>query len=264
MHTLRTASVVASLALLIATVTAGSVLAQPGNDSALAPTVIGSLPFSDSLDTTTATADAGDPSAFCGPSTNTVWYTFNAGPTGNGHVTLSTGASNYTAMIYVTTGSPSGPFQTCGGTQIELIAAPSTTYYIMIGDCCGAGGMLELSVTQGIAFAGTIDPKASFVAKTGVVTLTGTYSCNSLATISGIEVELKQAVGRFIISGAGGTIPTGQCLPGTSYRWTAQVAGSNGKFAGGKATAQLVIEGQDASGAGWSSSTAKVPVKLAR
>jgi len=243
---------------------AASVLAQPGNDSALTPTAITSLPFADSLDTTSATSDPSDPSAFCGALTNTVWYTFNAGPAGNGHVILNTGASNYNAVMYVTAGSPSGEFVTCGGTNLDLVAAPSTTYYIMVGDCCGAGGMLEFRATQGLAFGGTVNPVASFNAKSGIVTVGGTYSCNVPATVDEISVDLKQAVGRFIISGTGGSTPNASCAPGTTYTWTIQVAGSNGKFAGGKASAKLAILGHEASSSTWYSFFGSVPIRIAK
>ena len=251
-------------AILAVAMSAGSVLAQPGNDSALTPTVITSLPFADSLDTTTATSDPGDPSAFCGPLTNTVWYTFNAGPAGNSHVILNTGSSTYSAVMYITTGAPSGPFVGCGGVNIDLVAAPSTTYYIMVGDCCGAGGMLEFSATQGLAFGGSVNPVASFNAKSGIVTVSGTYLCNMPATVDAINVDLKQAVGRFIISGGGGLGPNSSCAPGTTYTWTVQVGGSNGKFAGGKATAQLEVGGHDASGSSWFSFLGSFPVKIAK
>jgi hypothetical protein len=88
--------------LMMLAVTAGFGLAQPANDSSLTPVVIGTLPFADTLDTTTATSDPADPSLYCGPLTNTVWYTFDAGPTGNPHVILSTLASDYSAVMYVT------------------------------------------------------------------------------------------------------------------------------------------------------------------
>src|SRR3954469_3134902 len=86
--------------LVILAATAGTVLAQPANDSSLAPTVIGSLPFADTLDTTTATSDPADPADFCGPVTNTVWYKFATGPAGVSHLTLRTSDSDYTAVVY--------------------------------------------------------------------------------------------------------------------------------------------------------------------
>jgi hypothetical protein len=125
-----------------------------------------------------------------------------------------------------------------------LAAAPSTTYYIMIGDCCGSGGTLQFSATQGLSFGGTVDPVASIDAKTGIATVSGTYSCNMPSTVDNVEVFLAQPVGRFIVSGQGALHPGTACVPGTSYPWILQVRSLNGKFAGGKATARLEVSGE--------------------
>lgn len=245
--------------VMMLAVTAGTVLAQPANDSSLTPTVIGSLPFADTLDTTTATPDPADPSLYCGPLTNTVWYTFNAGSTGNPHVILSTLASDYTAVMYVTATSPTGAFAGCAYGEISFAAAPSTTYYIMIGDCCGSGGTLQLSARQGLSFGGTVNAIASVEARTGIATLSGTYSCNLPSTIDTVELFLAQPVGRLIVNGQGAIQPSAGCVPGTSYPWTLQVRSLNGKFAGGKATARLEVSGEAGT---WSSSFGPFPISL--
>ncbi len=231
--------------LTIMTMTAGIALAQPANDSGLASTAIGSLPFTDTLDTTTATSDPADPSDFCGPVTNTVWYRFDAGPAGIPHLVLRTIDSDYNAVVYVVAGSPAGAVFACGSGGIAFDAAPSTTYYIMIGDCCGTGGTLQFSATQGLAFSGTVNRVGSFDAKTGTATVSGTYSCNGLATLEVVEVSLAQPVGRFIISGNGAAFPKTACEPGTTYPWSAQVGSTNGKFGGGMASARLIVSGHD-------------------
>jgi hypothetical protein len=231
--------------LVILAATAGSVLAQPANDNSLMPTVIDSVPFADTLDTTTATSDPADPSDFCGPFTNTVWYKLESGPAGISHLILRTLASDYTAVMHVAAGSPGGTFAACGSGEIAFDAAPSTTYYIMIGDCCGTGGTLQFSATQGLAFGGTVNHTGSFDAKSGTATISGTYTCTRRAVIDAVEVSLAQPIGRFIVSGGGETFPGAVCEPGTSFSWTLQVHSSNGKFAGGKATARLAVFGHD-------------------
>ena len=245
--------------LMMLVVTAGTVFAQPSNDSSLTPAVIGALPFADTLDTTTATSDPGDPSAFCGPLTNTVWYTFNAGPTGNPHVILSTLASDYTAVMYVTATSPTGAFVGCGYGEISFAAAPSTTYYIMIGDCCGSGGTLQFSATEGLSFGGTVSPIGSVNARTGIATVNGTYSCNLPSTIDSVELFLAQPVGRIIVNGQGAIQPGTGCVPGISYPWTLEIRSMNGKFAGGKATARLSVSGEAGT---WISSFGPFPISL--
>ncbi len=231
--------------LMIMTMTAGIALAQPANDSSLAPTVIGLLPFATTLDTTTATSDPADPSDFCGPVTNTVWYRLDTGPAGISHLILRTLDSDYNAVVYVAAGSPAGAFAGCGGGGIAFDAVPSTTYYIMIGDCCGTGGTLQFSATQGLAFSGTVNRVGSFNAKTGTATVSGTYSCNRPSAIEAVEVSLAQPVGRLIINGNGAALPKTACEPGTSYPWSAQVGSTNGKFGGGKASARLFVSGHD-------------------
>jgi hypothetical protein len=245
--------------LMMLAVTAGIVLAQPANDSSGTTTVIGSLPFADTLDTTTATSDPADPSLYCGPLTNTVWYTFNAGPTGNPHVILSTLASDYTAVMYVSATSPAGALAGCGYGEISFAAAPSTTYYIMIGDCCGSGGTLQFSARQGLSFGGTVNPIGSVDARTGMATVSGTYSCNLASTVDTVELFLAQPVGRFIVNGQGALFPSEACSPGISYPWTLQVRSLNGKFGGGRATARLEVSGEAGT---WISSFGPFPMSL--
>ena len=50
----------------------------------------------------------------------------------------------------------------------------------------------------------------------------------------------------------------------TTYTWTIQVAGSNGKFAGGKASAKLAILGHEASSSTWYSFFGSVPIRIAK
>jgi hypothetical protein len=250
-------------AVLVLAMTAGSALAAPGNDSALTPTVIGSLPFTDTVDTTTATADAGDPSA-CGSLSHTVWYTLNGGPSGIDHVILDTAGSGYSALMYVTVGSPGGEIWGCATSGLVFAALPSTTYYIMIGDAdpFGTGGALQFSAMQGLAFTATIKAAASVNIKTGTAIVSGTYSCNQPSTVTALQLSVAQAVGRFTISGYGEANLYAACTPGTLYPWAIQVFPSNGKFAGGKATAHLLVWGDDATGATWISNLGPFPLSL--
>ncbi len=141
-----------ALALLWAgTVTA----APPGNDDINSATAIGSLPFSDALDTTEATTAPDDP--FCGGNAATVWYSFN--PVQNMVVKFDTTGSDYGTSVSIYTGSPGALSQvTCTLTQATLNATGGTAYYIMIGASTGyppppgtGGGNLVLSVTELVA-----------------------------------------------------------------------------------------------------------------
>jgi hypothetical protein len=71
-----------ALAMLLVATAAG---AQPANDNCASQTVIASLPFSVSLDVSSATSEPGDPYVPCGSFTSdidalsgSVWYQFTA------------------------------------------------------------------------------------------------------------------------------------------------------------------------------------------
>jgi len=85
----------------------------------------------------------------------------------------------------------------------------------------------------------TVDPTAP-VSRTGVVTLTGTVTCDSPMYVY-ISGQLRQSVGRKTLLQAyfysypwcsGGTTP-----------WSATVASSNGVFGGGKAEVYMTVSG---------------------
>ncbi len=85
----------------------------------------------------------------------------------------------------------------------------------------------------------TVDPTAP-VSRTGIVTLTGTVTCNVPMSIY-VSGQLRQSVGRKTLLQAyfysypwcsGGTTP-----------WSATVASSNGVFGGGKAEVYMTASG---------------------
>ncbi len=66
--------VVLVVGLLLGLLDVSPALAQPANDDFDNPTVIGALPFTDSISTVDATAAADDPS--CTSNEHSVWYAF--------------------------------------------------------------------------------------------------------------------------------------------------------------------------------------------
>lgn len=256
----RLAIVSAIVGLLAVGIAPALATTPPSNDDPSGAIAITGLPFTYTEDTTAATSNASDPST-CESSTNTVWFTYNAGTAGNGHVILDASSSTGYPLLHVATGSPTGAFVTCGGSRVEFAASPSTTYYIMVGDWFGGGGTLVLNATQGLAFTGTVSPTAP-VTRTGVVTVTGTYQCTLPSTMLWIEPYMTQTVGRLIINGYGwADLPGIACVPGNTYSWSAQLSGSNGRFAGGKATVLGNIAGQNESET-WFSRLGPVVVQL--
>ncbi len=110
--------------------------AAPVNDDIASATMIGGLPFSDTLDTSEATASASDPYSECTYNylEATVWYVFT--PSQDVLVETSTAGSSYSTVLQIFSGSPDNLFYLgCAARNGSLLATLSagTTYYFMIG-----------------------------------------------------------------------------------------------------------------------------------
>jgi hypothetical protein len=212
----------------------------PANDTFAGAVTISALPFSDTVDTTQATTDADDAeaNANCGaPATEaSVWYAFTpASATGVG---VDVSASDYSAGVIVVTGTP-GSFTlvTCGPGFVGFSADAGVTYYILAFDDTPGGtngGTLQISVTEVPLpeAAVTVNPTALLNPRTGVVTVSGTFTCAN-SDFAFIDVTVTQSVGRFTITGFGFASP--DPCDGQSHPWSVAVTGSNGTFAGGRA-----------------------------
>jgi hypothetical protein len=118
--------------------------AAPGNDDFSNTTTIGALPFSDNADTTAATSAPDDPTACA--NNGSVWYAIT--PSQNENIIASTFGSSYDTVLSVYTGTRGAlALVTCNddssGTlqsQVSFAATTGTTYFVMIGQCCGSGG----------------------------------------------------------------------------------------------------------------------------
>jgi hypothetical protein len=215
--------------------------APPANDVFAGGVTISALPFSATVDTTEATTDADDvnANANCGaPATEaSVWYAFT--PATASTVGVDVSASSYSAGVIVVTGSP-GSFSlvTCGPGFVAFSATPGVTYYLLAFDdtpWAPNGGTLQISVSevQSAEAAVTVDPTGLVNPRTGVVTVSGTFTCAN-ADFAFVDVSVTQTVGRFTITGFG-EVSADPC-DGQSHPWSLDVTGSNGKFAGGKAS----------------------------
>ena len=215
--------------------------AAPSNDIYTGRTVIGSLPFSDSLDTTEATTDADDVEANtnCGaPATDaSVWYELTA--TADALLLVDVSASDYSAGVIVATGSP-GTFsiENCGPGGTVFFAVSGQTYAILAFDDqfdgAGNGGLLEITIDVAPpppSVDVTVDPVGHFN-KSGSATITGTVTCTGEAVFAFIDLQLTQKVGRFTIIGSGFTEFV---CDGTTQPWSVEVFGFTGAFKGGRA-----------------------------
>ena len=142
-----------SLAVLVSLVAPPAAFAAKStNDLYRSATVIGSLPFSQTLSTTTASIESGEPSPCFDQPNNSVWYTYTAQT--DQFIRVSTVGSSYDAFpqIYVVGGHGFAgltPFR-CGVRQFD--ATGGTTYAIQITDenRTGGGGTMVLSIERAL------------------------------------------------------------------------------------------------------------------
>jgi hypothetical protein len=144
----------------------------PANDNFANSIAIASLPFTSTVDNSSATTESTDPTPPCvprstNPRTKTVWYAYTAG--GTGSVTLDTIGSAYdtTLSVWTASGGQGASLQfsnvSCNDdielgvirqSQLTFGASAGTTYYIMIAPFGPpedqqnqAGGKTVLNVT---------------------------------------------------------------------------------------------------------------------
>lgn len=234
--------ILASLLFALSLAFAGPVLAAPpANDAYADAAVIGATPFSDTLDTSEATTDAVDAEANAGcgaPATDaSVWYSLTAAA--DGGVVVDVSASDYSAGVIVVTGSP-GSFSllACGPGTVAFGTSAGETYSILVFDDqldgAGNGGTLQLNVTDlppPPTLEISVDPVGRFNAQTGSATVHGSVTCAD-ADFVFLDVQLRQTVGRFIITGYGSTELVG--CDGSAQAWSVEVFPETGVFRGGR------------------------------
>jgi hypothetical protein len=234
------------LSLLLA-LPAAAMAAAPSNDNIENATVITALPFSDSVDTAEATTAVDDPD--CIGNGPTVWYLYT--PVADQTLLADTFGSDYDTTLSVYTASAGSLVQidcnddAAGSLESAVVfdAVAGTTYYFMIGAfSSGPGGSLVFSLDESTLeptqLEITVDPRASFDARTGSATITGTATCTEGA-FGFMDVNLEQRVGRRSVVGFGFAFV--EC-DGTSQAWSAEVFGDNGLFKGGPALATVFAE----------------------
>lgn len=216
--------------------------AAPGNDTYDGRTVIGSVPFSVSVDTTEATTDAEDLelNATCGaPALDaSVWFEVTAAA--DGALLADVSSSSYTAGVLVATGGPgSRNIVACGPDTVGWSTVAGETYTLLAiddqYDGGGNGGTLNLTVEEAPPtpiIDVTTDPVASFNPRTGTATVTGTVACDNPGDFAVVIIDMEQRVGRGSVFGSGD-----QEVPcdGARHKFSVLVQPFNGSFAGGKA-----------------------------
>jgi hypothetical protein len=213
-----------------------SALAVPTNDDFDNATVVATLPFADTVNTSEATVASDDPlnDETCGFGSiggHTVWYQFTA--TEDMTINLSTSGSNFDPNVFVYTGTRGNLTRvTCNfiETSTTFDALAGETYFILVGPSGEeAGGTLVLEVAPGLEVGVTIDPIGRVSPSTGVVLISGTVTCSQPAFFElGAAVQQRKA---FASQGSLGT--SGDCDGVT--RWEGEVVAEEGRFLGGPA-----------------------------
>jgi hypothetical protein len=203
----------------------------PPNDDFDSATVIGALPFTDVVDTTTATVAVDEPidcdGAF-GPLLNSVWYRFI--PAEGGPYEFSTAESSYDTAVSIYTGSRGSLTQvSCFVGGAGLIAEAGVTYHIRVADYFGqGGGSLVFSTRRGATVdALTIDGTGLLDRASGAVTVSGSVACSEPGTVV-LAIAIEQRPGQ---AGVDAEVPCSQ----TPSAWSATVSPTSGRFVPGRA-----------------------------
>ncbi|MGH9891228.1 MAG: PKD domain-containing protein [bacterium] len=118
------------------------ILPPPNEDFADA-TLIDALPFSDAVDLTAATSEAGEPTPSCafGPVSRTAWYTFTPAETRS--ILASVINAQFPPVVAAYTGSSLANLTEVSCGNVTFRAQAGTTYYFQVGGLFGQGGLLE-------------------------------------------------------------------------------------------------------------------------
>jgi hypothetical protein len=241
MRVVRRAVMLVIVTAFAATGTQSAYAAPPSNDTPGGAALIGALPFSDSVSIDEATTDALDATlnTQCGaPATEgSVWYRFDA--TQDGGLVFDVSGSTFSAGALVTAGDPAnGNFITCGPGAVTFDVVAGQSYFVMAfsdtpGVTTGTLVVRAEATPPPIEVDVTVNPTGTFDPKTGSATISGTLQCtNEEAQFATVDVQLRQAVGRFTILGFGSIEAV---CEGTPQPWSVEVLGQTGTFRGGKA-----------------------------
>lgn len=206
------------------------------NDDFDSATVIGALPFTDTVDMTQATTAADDPLlCFGDPSSpfGTVWYSFT--PTFSGLVRPTV---TYLANLSLYTGERGSlTLVSCGADAYEVTAG--VTYHFMLGSLVSDLGETTLALDRHFPpqVALTVNSTGFVNPKTGVATVSGTLSCSDGAFIGDDQAQgsLSQLFARRVTIQGSFDITSPLACTGETISWSATVIGTNGLFAPGQA-----------------------------
>lgn len=231
----RIAIAAALMILALAAPPVAAVAPSVPNNESIGAIAVTSIPFSGTQSTSKATQNDADGGCGAGGLDQaTVWYTLTLDAATR--VLIDTAGSSYGAGVNIYTAGPDSEILTCSDPAVAFDAAAGQTYYIMIADIDGGrnGGRLVVSIAVGqpaLELGLSLDPGAALDSSTGMLTVTGTVTCNVTTDFLDVGVEVSQTTGRFTTRGFGSTSVA--CSPGESVAWSAEVIGENGTLGTG-------------------------------
>ncbi len=228
------AAVAATLAAALMTAPVAAV--APANDDVDDATVIAALPYTNSQDTTEATADPDDPE--CVGDDHSVWYSFT--PTDDLEVLADTLGSDYDTTLSVYTGPVDALVQVAcnddsSGLQSRVLfnAEAGVRYLFMIGSFgSGPGGALVLNVDEApppLQMAEIHVRKVGQIDAAGVAIIRGRVICLGEATVSILGTVRQRRAGTVAVSTFAKVV---ECEGNT--RWRAKAIGETARFKPGR------------------------------
>lgn len=191
-------SLIAVMAVTAVLAGATGAAAAPTNDDPSAPQEISALPYSTSLNTSTATTSQNEPAA-CNLG-KAVWYSFTPGQ--DLRIEASTAGSNFDTVLAVFTGTP-GSFTTvtCSDDHYSYTsltrwdAEAGTTYMIAAGGYSNSTGSLQLnieSIPTELEMTLTFDPTEWVNSASGTPVILGTLDCSVPVNNVPVEIIVEQ------------------------------------------------------------------------
>jgi hypothetical protein len=226
-----TTVVLVTVALAAVTYAAPALAAPPSNDTEAGAVVIDAVPFTHSADTSEATPDG---PGFC-TNNASVFYRFT--PTEDARVQIDLIGSDYDTTLGVYRRDAEGavvPLK-CNDDRfgldsgVRFRARPSTTYYVIVGVCCGngrtgGGGRLELNVSEVIPLAieMTVQISETGTVDTGMATISGTVTCNQRTTFYA-DGTIRQLREDDLFVARGSFWTQVGCMPEAPVSWSVEV-----------------------------------------
>jgi len=243
----RTPWIAAVVALVLLIPGAGTALAQPPTNDALADAVlVAALPFTASESTAEATADG---PRFCGNDSSVFW---KFRPDADVTIQVDTFGSDFdTELTVFTMNGTTFDRVKCNDdffslqSALKFNATAGTRYFIMEHTCCGSGHDNDggnLTITMDVApttaptATVTVDHDATLTSRHHVI-LTGTVACDVRGQ-GFFHGRLRQVVDEIFV--ASGRLFFDQVCDGTPQAWTVDVRSRTGVlFSTGHAVARL-------------------------